>query len=178
MHTLPAIDIEKLPREVDALLGVIADLHSQYATILDSLHAQLAKLRMHFGASSEQMSGQADLFGERLALPVPPVAIETITYERARSKGRPKLPADLPRTRIDYDLSEEEKSEFDRLTKIGEEVSETLDFTPAKLRVIEHVRAKYRCEKQGASTIRVAAAELSPIAKSNASAGLSSFASQ
>ena len=173
MHTLPAIDIEKLPREVDALLGVIIDLHSQYATILDALHAQLAKLRrMHFGASSEQMSGQADLFGEKRALPVPPEAIETITYERARSKGRPKLPADLPRTRIDYDLSEEEKSEFERLTKIGEEVSETLDFTPAKLSVIEHVRAKYRCEKEGSSTIRVAAAEPSPIAKSNASAGL------
>ena len=154
-------------------LGVIADLHSQYATIVDSLHAQLAKLRrMHFGASSEQLSGQADLFGEKLALPVPPEAIETITYERARSKGRPKLPADLPRTRIDYDLSQEEKSEFERLTKIGEEVSETLDFTAAKLSVIEHVRAKYRCEKEGASTIRVAAAEPSPIAKSNASAGL------
>ena len=74
MHTLPAIDIEKLPREVDALLGVIIDLHSQYATILDALHAQLAKLRrMHFGASSEQMSGQADLFGEKRALPVPPM---------------------------------------------------------------------------------------------------------
>lgn len=173
MHTLPAIDIEKLPREVDALLGVIADLHSQYSTILDSLHAQLAKLRrMHFGASSEQLSGQADLFSEKLALPVPPEARETITYERAQSKGRPKLPSDLPRTRIDYDLSEQEKSEFERLTKIGEEVSETLDFTPAKLSVIEHVRAKYRCEKDGESTVRVAAAEPSPIAKSNASAGL------
>lgn len=173
MHTLPAIDIEKLPREVDALLGVIADLHSQYSTILDSLHAQLAKLRrVHFGASSEKLSGQADLFSEKRELPVPPEARETITYERARSKGRPKLPSDLPRTRIDYDLSEQEKSEFERLTKIGEEVSETLEFTPAKLSVIEHVRAKYRCEKDGASTVRVAAAEPSPIAKSNASAGL------
>lgn len=173
MHALPAIDIEKLPRDVDALLGVIADLHSQYSTILDSLHAQLAKLRrMHFGVSSEQLSGQADLFSEKLALPLPPEARETITYERARSKGRPKLPADLPRSRIDYDLSEQEKSEFERLTRIGEEVSETLDFTPAKLSVIEHVRAKYRCEKEGAATIRVASAEPSPIPKSNASAGL------
>lgn len=173
MHALPAIDIEKLPRDVDALLGVIADLHSQYSTILDSLHAQLAKLRrMQFGVSSERLTGQADLFSEKLELPMPPEARETITYERARSKGRPKLPSDLPRTRIEYDLSEQEKSEFERLTKIGEEVSETLDFTPAKLSVIEHVRAKYRCEKEGASTIRVAAAEPSPIPKSNASAGL------
>ena len=173
MHVLTPLDISKLPRDVEALLGVIADLHSQYSTVLESLHEQLMKLRrMHFGVSSERLSGQAELFDEKLSLPVPPEERETITYERARAKGRPKLPADLPRRRIDYDLSEEEKSEFERLTRIGEEVSETLDFTPAKLSVIEHVRAKYRCERDGESTIRVAAAEPSPIAKSNASAGL------
>lgn len=173
MHALSALDIEKLPRDVDALLGVIADLHKQYSTILDSLHAQLAKLRrMHFGVSSEQLAAQGVLFAEKLELPVPPQARETITYERAHSKGRPKLPADLPRSRIEYDLSDAEKAEFERLARIGEEVSETLEYTPAKLSVIEHVRAKYRCEKAGEATIRVAAAEPSPIAKSNASAGL------
>jgi len=98
--------------------------------------------------------------------------LQRITYDRPKSKGRPKLPAHLPRQRIEYDLTAEEKSDFERLTKIGEVVSETLDFTPAKLTVIEHARAKYRCEKDGESTIRVAAAEPSPIAKSNASAGL------
>ena len=173
MQNLPAIDIQKLPRDVDALLGVIADLHSQYTTILESVQQQLLKLRrMHFGASSERLAEQADLFEETVSVPVPPETLETITYERQKSKGRPKLPADLPRTRIEYDLSAEEKAEFERLTKIGEEISETLDFTPAKLTVIEHARAKYRCEKEGESTIRVAFAEPSPIPKSNASAGL------
>ena len=61
-------------------------------------------------------------------------------------RHRPRLPADLTRSRIEYDLTAQEKSEFERLTRIGEEVSETLDFTPAKLTVIEHARAKYRCE--------------------------------
>jgi hypothetical protein len=63
MHCLAAFDIEKLPRDVDALLGVITDLHSQYATILDSLHQQLQNLRrLHFGATSEKLSGQPELF--------------------------------------------------------------------------------------------------------------------
>lgn len=173
MLALRALDIEKLPRDVDALLGVISDLHQQYSTILESLTQQLAKLRrMHFGASSEQFAAQADLFSETMNVPLPPEQREQVSYERRKARGRPKLPADLPRTRIEYDLTEEEKSEFERLTRIGEEVSETLDFTPAKFTIIEHARAKYRCEKEGESTIRVAAAETSPIPKSNASAGL------
>lgn len=173
MHVLCAIDVEKLPRDVDALLGVITDLHSQYNTLLESLHQQLQKLkRMHFGTSSERLAGQADLFVGTVTLPVPPEELEKITYERPKSKGRPKLPENLPRQRIEYDLSDEEKAEFEKTEKIGEEISETLDFTPAKLIVIEHARAKYRCEKEGESTIRVAFAEPSPIPKSNASAGL------
>ena len=173
MRALPALDIEKLPRDVDALLGVIADLHSQYHTILESLQLSLAKLRrMHFGASSERLAAQGELFSETVSVPLPPEELQRISYQRPKSKGRPRLPADLPRKRIEYDLTEDEKAQFERLTKIGEQVSETLDFTPAKLTVIEHARAKYRCEKDGESTIRVAAAEPSPIAKSNASAGL------
>lgn len=51
-------------------------------------------------------------------------------------------------------------------------MSETLDTTPAKRVVIEHARAKYRCEKAGEASVRVASAEVSPLPKSNASAGL------
>lgn len=128
--------------------------------------------RMHFGASSERLAGQPDLFDEKVSLPMPPTALESISYERKKSKGRPKLPENLPRTRIDYDLSADEKAEFEKVEKIGEEISETLDFIPAKVTVIEHARAKYRCEKDGESTIRTAFAEPSPLLKSNASAGL------
>lgn len=173
MHALSALDIASLPRDVDALLGVIADLHTQYSTILDSLHAQLAKLRrMHFGAKSERLCGQAELFHASESLPVPPApGTETITYTRAR-RGRPALPKDLPRERVDYDLTDVEKAEFDILERIGEEVSETLEYTPAKLLVIEHARAKYACRKGAESTIRTAFAQPSPLPKSNAGAGL------
>ena len=172
MHSFAALDIQKLPRDVDALLGVITDLHTQYATILESLHQQLQNLRrMHFGATSEKLSGQPELFEQTQELPVPPQDKITVTYERQR-RGRPSLPKDLPRERVDYDLSDAEKAEFDALEKIGEEVSETLEYTPAKLIVIEHARAKYACRKDGESTIRTAFAQPSPLPKTNAGAGL------
>ena len=172
MPALAAIDLQQLPRDVDLLLGVIGELHHQYSTILDSLHQQLQNLRrLHFGATSEKVSGQPDLFVQTEQLPVPPPDLIDVKYQRQR-KGRPQLPKDLPRERVEYDLSAAEKAEFDRLERIGEEVSETLEFTPAKLTVIEHVRAKYACHKDGDSTIRTAFAQPSPLPKSNAGAGL------
>lgn len=157
-----------LPDDVEQLKDIVFTLSFH----LESLHQQILNLRrLHFGATSERLAGQAELFCETVSLPVPPEATETITYERQR-RGRPALPKDLPRTRIEYDLSAAEKSQFDTVEKIGEEISETLDYTPAKVVVIEHARAKYVCKKDGESTIRTAAAEPSPLPKSNASAGL------
>lgn len=172
MPAFATLDIHKLPRDVDALLGVIGDLHQQYSAILESLHQQLQNLRrLHFGATSEKLSGQPDLFVQTEVLPIPAPELITISYQRQR-KGRPALPKDLPRERVEYDLSAAEKAEFDTLERIGEEVSETLEYTPAKLLVIEHARAKYACRKDGESTIRTAFAQPSPLPKSNAGAGL------
>ena len=141
---------------------------------LETLQQQFINLRrMHFGASSERLAGQAELFDGTVSLKMPaPPELETLSFKRRKSNGRPSLPKDLPRQRIDYDLSDAEKAEFDAVARIGEEVSETLDYTPPVLTVIEHARAKYRCEKDGESTIRTATAEPSPLPKSNVSAGL------
>lgn len=172
MQSLATLDLQKLPRDVDVLLGVIGELHSQYSTVLDSLHQQLQNLRrLHFGATSEKLSGQPDLFAQTQELPVPPKDLITVSYQRQR-RGRPALPKDLPRVRVDYDLSVAEKAQFDTLERIGEDVSETLEYTPAKLLVIEHARAKYVCRKDGESTIRTAFAQPSPLPKTNAGAGL------
>ena len=149
--------------QIAQLLRQVETLQQQFLTLR----------RMHFGATSERLAGQAELFAGTVSVPVPaPPELETVSYKRAKSNGRPSLPKDLPRQRIDYDLSEAEKAEFDAVTQIGEEVSETLEYTPPVLTVIEHARAKYRCEKDGESTIRTAAAEPSPLPKSNAGAGL------
>jgi len=65
-----------------------------------------------------------------------------------KKKGRKPLPKNLPRRREIHDLSEAEKicSCGCMLQKIGEEVSEKLDYIPAQATVIEVVRFKYACK--------------------------------
>ena len=172
---LALLHIADLPHDVTAIQSIALEqnrIARQLWEQLEILKHQVAQFaRARFGASSEQLPGQAELFVETVTVPVPPPAPGTTVAGHVR-RGRPALPKDLPRERIEYDLTDAEKAEFDRLERIGEEVSETLDYTPAKLTVIEHVRIKYACRKDGESTIRTAFAQPSPLPKSNASAGL------
>lgn len=60
--------------------------------------------------------------------------------------GRKPLPVDLPRMRIEHDLSQSEKQcacDHER-TEIGETSSEQLDIIPAQIRVLVNVRKKIR----------------------------------
>jgi transposase len=174
MPALALNDID-LISDIDVLKGLLTERDSVIANLsaqLESLKQQFLNLRrMHFGATSEKFSGQAELFQEKVGVPVPPEENIRVTYERKR-RGRPALPKNLPRERVDYDLSDAEKAEFDSVERIGEEVSETLEYTPPKLIVVEHARAKYACRKDGESTVRTAFAQPSPLPKSNAGAGL------
>ena len=68
---------------------------------------------------------------------------------RPRGHGRTPLPALLPRRRVEHPLPEERctcTACGARLVKIGEETSEQLDYQPASLFVIEHVRFTYACQ--------------------------------
>ena len=58
------------------------------------------------------------------------------------------LPKDLPRIDIIHDLSEEQKQCGcgTRKSCIGQEVSEKLDYLPARLQVERHIRLKYACK--------------------------------
>ncbi len=166
-----------LPDDIGQLKALIAQRDATIETLaaaLESLKQQLLSLRRaQFGASSERIAGQAELFIEPVSLPVPPVQTETITYERER-RGRPALPKDLPRVRLEYDLTEAEKNDFQTLTRIGEDKSETLDYIPAKLQVIEHVRVKYAGTRKadGGQTVVSASMPPAPLPKSNASPNL------
>jgi transposase len=64
-----------------------------------------------------------------------------------RPTGRRPLPASLPRQRIEIDLPDADKVCACGMpkTRIGEAVSEKLDYVPASVRVIETVRPKYAC---------------------------------
>jgi len=68
-------------------------------------------------------------------------------HTRRRPTGRRPLPAHLPRRRVEIDLPETEKQCTcgHTKTRIGESVSEKLEYQPASFVVIETVRAKYAC---------------------------------
>ena len=81
--------------------------------------------------------------------------------EKRKTTGRKALPKNLPRHREIHDLSAQEKicACGCELHKIGEEVSERLDYVPAQATVIEIVRFKYACKscEEGVKTSPVPA---------------------
>lgn len=87
--------------------------------------------------------------------PEPPAAPTAPTsnanqHERKPGHGRKQLPKNLRRERREHKLSEAEQlcpcCQQPRV-QIGAEVSEQLEFVPASLFVIEHVRFKYACRR-------------------------------
>jgi hypothetical protein len=108
-----------------------------------------------FGRSSEKRetpvpANQPWLFNEADAL-VPasaePASI-TVPAHTRKKPGRKPITADLPRVEVIHDLSEAEKicpKDGARLAAIGEEVSEQVEFIPAKAHVLRHIRLKYAC---------------------------------
>ena len=110
-----------------------------------------------FGRSSERTPleerhpDQAWLFNEAEALAraaeSAPQTIAIPAHERTR-RGRRPLAAELPRIEVIHDLPDAEKVcalDGTPLERIGEENSEQLDFKPAQVQVIRHVRPKYAC---------------------------------
>lgn len=83
----------------------------------------------------------------------------------------PRLPDDLPREEVRLDVDSDTCPCCGKtLHKIGETVSEMLDFVPARLRVLRTTRPRYGCRACG--TIHQAPAPERPIAKGMATSGL------
>ena len=138
-----------------AELGEKASLIDAQADELRILREYIRLLKHHrFGRTSEQSSdAQVRLFNEAEAeaggavgeAEEPEIVIAAHTR---RARGRKPLPAWIPRVEIVHDLPAAEKqceADGTQLERIGEEISEQLEFIPAKLRVLRHVRPKYAC---------------------------------
>lgn len=110
---LPVLTPSDLPADLEAVRTLALEQNRVARALweqLEILKHQIAQLnRAQFGASSERLPGQAELFAAPLDLPLPPTAAEVKVAGHTR-KGRPALPKDLPRTRIEYDLSAAEKA--------------------------------------------------------------------
>lgn len=145
----------------------LSTCHAMIRELLQSLHQeQRAReglehrldqlLRRLYGPRAEKIDpNQLLLFAEPAAEPAPPeeppAAPEpTVAAPVKKGHGRKKLPADLPRVRVEHDLPEAEKICSccgDALAPIGEDVSEQLDYQPASFFIRVHARKKYACKK-------------------------------
>jgi transposase len=102
-----------------------------------------------------------------------------VPAHRRSKRGRKPLPENLPRVEVIHDLAEEEKvcPCGAPLSRIGQDTCEKLDYVPAKVRVLRHVRFKYACKAcQGVEddgpTVKIAPAPVQLIEKSMATEGL------
>src|SRR5690554_3375215 len=140
-----------------------------------SLEHQLAQLyKLISGFKSESFISQAvvdqlSLFsGDDSPETVEETPQETITYSRDKKKhnGRNALPEHLPVREITIEPEEDTTG----LKKIGEEVTETLEYTPASLIKRRTIRPKYA--KADGEGVLIAALPTRPIDKSIAEACL------
>jgi transposase len=149
---------------------------------IQSLERQLAALRRaRYGRSSEKLDEhiyQLELMLEDLGASVSEQRVgdsqTTETTEDAESERSPgnrqSLPAQLPRERRHYELSDLCEGCGQSLVAFDEDSSELLEYVPASFRVIEQVRPKYRC---GCSDkVHQAEAPSRPIMRSYAGPGL------
>lgn len=133
--------------------------------------------QQRFGASSEKWSpDQLGLFDEAELLGDENDADESTTLVPAhqRKKKRVSFPDNLPVTDIIHDLPEDEKfcpHDKQALRHFADECSKQLDYIPAKVTVLNHVRRKYKCPCCNDYFV-TAKKTAQPIEKSIASPGL------
>jgi transposase len=162
---------------------------------IEQLQHQLqALLRRLFGRSAEKIDPKQMVLFETLLnglaprTEVSPEAPDSpppsLSNGQRNGHGRRRLPSDLPRQKVIHDLPEDEKPcpccGVMRHV-IGQEISEQLDYVPAKLTVIEHVRLTYACRHceqttaESGSQVITADKPASPIEKGLAAPGLLSY---
>ena len=145
---------------------------------LEGLHQQLARLlRKQYGPQKERIDpDQLTLFTadelEKLVAELQQGTTDSVSTDdgtdddgsdsdgddnatdqkknpKRQGHGRRPLPDHLPREKVVYELTDEERTCpcCGKLRKeIGSEVSEQLEFIPASLKVVQHHRRKYACD--------------------------------
>jgi transposase len=143
-------------------------IHSASSAVTTDAQALLARIELLeqenrwlksqlFGRASEKTPpaqrnpDQRWLFNEAEALVQAAertLSTATIAAHARRRGGRKVLAAHLPRVDVLHDLPEDQKvcaGDGTQLKRIGEEISEQLEFRPARARVIRNIRPKYAC---------------------------------
>ena len=166
---------DPLPDDLETAHQLIRELLKtlgQQIHLNDKLQHQLEQLLRHrYGPKGERIDpAQLLLFAQEIlaqAEPTPtpaptpepgadPASTPTKDAPKKNGHGRKRLPASLPRETVLHDVPPERRTCPDcgaERTCIGHEVREQLEYKPASLVVIEHVRPKYACETCEANVV-------------------------
>ena len=142
--------------EIDQQAAIDSAVQQAVKAAVEATTAAL--LRRFYGPKNETFDPrQLLLFGERIdQLPLDEASLaeeagEEVVTRRVKKRhqhGRNPLPEHLPRIEIEHDLPEIEKPCphcGELRCRIGQEISEQLEYLPASFKVLRHIRPKYAC---------------------------------
>lgn len=120
---------------------------------IDQLTHEMALLkRYQFGRHSEQLDAlQRSLLDESIDADIAAISLEIEALKEDKPsapKAKPRrvaLPASFPRRDIRHEPDDTNCSCGCQLERIGEDVSEKLDYTPGVFEVERHIRGKWVC---------------------------------
>ncbi|ANN73093.1 IS66 family transposase [Bordetella bronchialis] len=195
--SLDHLDAQQLRALAERLMGEVASRDAQLATLdakiaerdrvlhfkqthIDQLTQELALYkRWRYGKRSEQLNAtQASLLEETMdadmaAIEEEVAALRTAITAKPQAPQVPrrmKLPPELPRTDIHHEPASTTCRCGCGLKRIGEDVSEKLDYLPGAFTVQRHIRGKWVCDK--CETLTQAPVPAQVIDKGIATAGL------
>src|SRR6202522_3125897 len=174
------VDLSRLDREtLEALVLAQQEKLLSRNSEIEHLKLIIAKLRrMMFGTKSEKIAREVEQLELKLEeletgeAARPPAAAHTgsTSAPRRKRKRRP-LPEHLPReTHTHMPVGKACSACGGQLSKLGEDVSEMLEYIPASFKVIRHVRPKMCCTR--CDMIMQAPAPSRPIDRGLAGPGL------
>lgn len=154
LRELSAELIAKIAQQSQMIAAKDSDILYRQAKI-DKLTHELATLkRWKFGRSSEQLNGtQISLIEETIEADIAAIEQELqnlapISKTETKPRQQPKraaLPAGLPRVDIHHEPDSTTCGCGCQLKRIGQDVSEKLDYTPGVFTVEQHIRGKWAC---------------------------------
>lgn len=161
------MNFQALPDDIEALRDLIATQASELESArsgliaksleVEKLKIELARLkRMSFGRSSEKMAHlteQLELALEELEAATPEAAelldepSEPATPESRKPRTRRPLPEHLERREIVHAAPAACPACGGEMRRVGEDVTEILDYVPGRFQVARHVRPACSCRK-------------------------------
>ncbi|MEZ5567849.1 MAG: IS66 family transposase [Halioglobus sp.] len=152
-----SVDLNQLSEsEVRTLAAQMQSTIRRLTTEKAHLTHEIAILRRHrFGQRSEQgKSPQQSLLRDLVDEDLAAIETELEAFDppasKARQRAKPRrqpLPAQLPRTETHHDPVSTICGCGCQLTRIGEDISEKLDYAPGHFSVERHIRSKWACKR-------------------------------